>query len=237
MSVRFNSSDFVQGWRECLPILLAVCAFAMLFGATGVNNGLTANETLLSSAVVFAGASQFVFLELYGLKAPVWSVLVAVFAVNFRHVLYSASVGRYMGGFSAISRYVSFFFLADPVFGAAEQRAQKPGLTPSFYFGYAIPLYCCWLVFTLIGILFGALIDDPGALGLDMLLSIYFISLLMGFRSRSNWLPVVIASGIASVLFYQWFGAPWHITLGALVGIGVAVIRGKPEVETVADDG
>jgi len=88
-----HRSEFLEGLRDCLPIMFAVAFFGMLFGATAVNNGLTLWQTVGSSAAVFAGASQFVFLELFNQKVPVWSVLLAVFAVNFRHVLYSASIG------------------------------------------------------------------------------------------------------------------------------------------------
>jgi len=117
-----NESQFWAGAKDCLPIMFAVCFFAMLFGATGVNNG-----------------------------APVWSILLAVFAINFRHVLYSASLGRYMGSFSFTQKYSAFFLLCDPLFGAGEIRAQKQALKPSYYFGYGIPLYIIWLVFTALG--------------------------------------------------------------------------------------
>jgi len=224
-----KSSHFISGARDCLPILLAVNFFALLFGTTGVNNGLSVWETVLSSAVVFAGASQFVFLDLYGLQAPVWSVLLAVFAVNFRHVLYSASIGRHMGGFTPFQKAASFMTLADPVFAASEQRAQKQQLTPEYYLGYSLPLYCAWVLCTLLGALFGSLITDPSLLGLDMLLPIYFLTLLMSFRSRTNWLPVVLASGIASLVLYRLLGSPWHITIGCLAGILVAILLAKPK--------
>lgn len=223
-----NESQFFAGFKDSLPILFAVCFFAMLFGATGVNNGLTFGETVLSSASVFAGASQFVFLDLYGQQAPVWSVLLAVFAINFRHVLYSASLGRYMGNFSLPQKYFAFFFLCDPLFGAGEIRASKQPLTASYYFGYGIPLYFIWIGFTALGASFGKLITNPEAFGFDMLLSIYFLSLLMGFRSRPNWLASVLASGVVSVLVYKTLGAPWHIMIGALVGITLAAMIGKP---------
>ena len=215
-----------------------VCSdfFAILFGATGVNNGLAFGETVLSSASVFAGASQFVFLDLYGQQAPVWSILLAVFAINFRHVLYSASIGRYMGEFTFFQKYSGFFFLCDPLFGAGEIRAQNQKLTSAYYFGYAVPLYLIWIGFTALGAGFGKLITDPQAFGFDMLLSIYFLSLLMGFRTRANWLASVLASGVASVLVYKMIGAPWHIMLGALVGITLAAMIGKPVKEKGEND-
>lgn len=221
--------EFFQGTKDCLPIMLAVIFFAMLFGATGVNNGLSIGNTVLSSAVVFAGASQFVFLDLFNQKVPVWSILLAVFAVNFRHVLYSASLGRFMNGFGWWKKYVGFFLLADPVFGAGETRAETKTLRPAYYFGFAFPLYPIWVGFTFVGAWFGKLITNPEAFGFDMLLSIYFLSLLMGFRARANWLSTVLASGTVSLLVYNTLGAPWHIMLGAVAGIILAAFLGKPD--------
>lgn len=225
-----TKSDFLQGLKDCLPIMFAVGFFGMLFGATGVNNGLTFWQTMASSASVFAGASQFVFLELYNQKVPVWSVLLAVFAVNFRHFLYSASISRHVEKFNWAQKYFGFFFLSDPAFAASEQKAQNRSLTPAYYFGYAASLYPVWLLVTALGAYMGNLITNPNALGMDMLLSIYFLSLLMGFRSRANWLTVVLASGFVSAIVYKTLGAPWHITLGALAGIALGAFLGKPLV-------
>lgn len=229
-----SKSEFFEGARQALPIMLAVCFFSMLFGATAVNNGLTVLETMMSSALVFAGASQFVFLELYGQQAPVWSILLSIFAINFRHVLYSASIGRYMSHFSVPEKYSSFFLLTDPLFGAGEARAEKHKLTPAFFYGYGLLLYVMWLIFTFIGAWFGAFITNPEALGFDMLISIYFMSLLMGFRSRPNWLSTVLASGIVAFLVFKYVGSPWHIMSGGIVGILLAAAIGKPKAKASA---
>mgnify|MGYP003551746224 CR=1 FL=1 len=59
-------------------------------------------------------------------------------------------------------------------------------------------------------------------LGLDMLLSVYFLGLVMGFRARPNWLPVVVVSALAAVLAVKFVGSPWHVSLGALAGVSYA---------------
>lgn len=220
--------EFLEGLRDVLPIMIAVAFFAMLFGATGVSNGLTFWQTLGSSAVVFAGASQFVFLDLFNQQVPVWSILVAVFAVNFRHVLYSAAIARFLGAFPRLLKYIGFFILSDPTFASSEQRAQHRTLTPAYYFGYGGSLYPVWLMFTAIGGLLGNFIEDPNALGMDMLLAIYFMALLMGFKGRPNWFVSVLVSAVASTIIYKTIGAPWHLTLGPLFGILIAAMMANP---------
>ena len=217
----------------------AVCAFAMVFGATATKAGMDLFDIMLSSITIFAGASQFVFLEILGYQAPAWSIVLGVFAVNFRHILYSASLGRSMGEFSTMQKFTAFFFMADPMFTSSEHRASQQPLMPAYYFGFALIQYCIWIVFTYLGAAFGSLISDPQALGVDMLLPIYFMTMVMAFRKRKNWFPIVVASGIGSAFFYHFVGPPWHISLGALMGILAAVIMAKPSgfVGVEEDDG
>ena len=223
-------ADIRQGMRDSVPVLIGAGPFGVLFGALAVENGMTVFEATLMSATIFAGASQMVGLELFGTKVAPWLIVLSIFAVNFRHILYSASLGSKIGHFSAVQKAVSFFFLTDPQFAEAEQRHER-GETISFawFMGLAVPIYVLWIVETIVGALFGRLIPDPHAFGIDFLLPIYFLALVMGFRRRRNWAPVVLASGVASVVAYHTIGSPWHISLGALAGIALAaLIPGRP---------
>jgi 4-azaleucine resistance transporter AzlC len=218
-------SEFFKGVRASLPIVAAAAPFGMLFGALAVDNGLTVGQAVLMSATVFAGASQMVGLELFGADIAPWIVVLSVFAVNFRHVLYSAALGRRIGLFKPWQKPVAFFFLTDPQYAASEARAdRKIALSMSWYMGMAVPVYVLWVVEAYIGGVFGSLITDPGALGIDFLLPIYFLGLVLGFRARPNWLPVVIASGLGSILAFYTVGSPWHVSLGALAGVAIAML-------------
>src|SRR4051794_39094716 len=86
--------DFMTGARAGVPIIVAVLPFGVLFGALAVDNGLSVLETMLMSGAVFGGASQMVGIELFGKHVAPWLIVLSIFAVNFRHVLYSAAFGR-----------------------------------------------------------------------------------------------------------------------------------------------
>lgn len=217
-------TEFVQGIKACVPVVFAAAPFGALFGAAAISHGLPVFETLAASLLMYAGASQFVFLEIYGLGVPAWSVVLAVFAVNFRHFLYSASIGRKLADFKSWRKWVAFFFLTDPQWADAERRHQSHGIRPAFYFGYAFLLYLGWIIGTGLGVVFGSLISEPKQFGFDMLLPIYFLTILMGFRQRANWTSVVLVSGFSSLIFFHFIGSPWHISLGAFVGIGLAAM-------------
>lgn len=80
------------GFQQLLPISLFVAAFGTAFGLAATQMGLSNNNILLMSAFVFAGASQFAVLELWGAQVSIIPVLVTVFAINARHLLMGATL-------------------------------------------------------------------------------------------------------------------------------------------------
>ncbi|TPI27386.1 AzlC family ABC transporter permease [Mesorhizobium sp. B3-2-1] len=220
-----GKSDFWQGVRLSMPVVVASAPFAVLFGALAVDKGFSVLEAFLMSALVYGGASQMVGIQLFGQHVAPWLVVLSIFAVNFRHVLYSAGIGRRIAHWPVIQQALGYFILTDPQFAVAEARAQS-GQTVGFawYLGLGLPVYLFWIVESGLGALFGKLIPDTHALGIDFLLPIYFLGLVMGFRKRPLWLPVVVASACASIVAYKTVGSPWHVSIGAVAGVLLAVI-------------
>ncbi|WP_040676385.1 AzlC family ABC transporter permease [Nitratireductor pacificus] len=217
--------ELAQGLRDSLPVVVAAAPFGVLFGALAADNGLTAFEAMLMSATIFAGASQMVGIELFGQKVAPWLIVVSIFAVNFRHVLYSATLGRKITHWSPVQRLLGFFLLVDPMFAEAERRGEQ-GKRISFlwYLGAALPVYVTWVAEAWVGALFGRMMPDTHALGIDFLLPIYFLGLVMGFHKRPLWLPVVAVSAVASIIAYKTVGSPWHVSIGAFAGVLLAAV-------------
>ncbi|MGP2493196.1 AzlC family ABC transporter permease [Mesorhizobium sp. PUT5] len=220
-----RTSEFWRGARLSIPVVVASGPFAMLFGAIAVDNGFSVFEAFFMSLTVFGGASQMVGIELFGHHVAPWLIVLSIFAVNFRHVLYSAAVGRHLAHWPPAQQAVAYFLLTDPQYAFAEseaQRGRKVGFV--WYMGAALTVYVSWTALTALGAFFGKLIPDTSALGIDFLLPIYFLGLVMDFRKRPLWLPIVAVSAVASILAYRFVGSPWHVSLGALAGVALAVI-------------
>lgn len=224
-----QSAQAVDGIKDALPIMMAVIPFAAVFGAVAMEKGLSFAEMLLASATIFAGASQYVMVELLSKEAPAWSIVLSVFAINFRHLLYSASLGRYMKAFSSPQKAGAFFLLTDPQFAASETRAAQQNLRPSYYFGYAATTYIVWITANVAGAMFGSLISEPEAFGMDLILPLYFTGLLISSHKRPSFFSVLAVSCCTSWLVYYSLGSPWHITLGGLAGLVVAAIQSNPQ--------
>lgn len=220
-----TASEFWAGIRVGVPVAVASAPFAFLFGVIAVDNGFTVAETLLMSAIVYAGASQMVGLELFGQNIAPWLVVLSIFAVNFRHVLYSAAIGRRIAHWPPLQQAIGFFVLTDPQYAETERKGEA-GETVSFawYMGMGAAIYVPWVIEGGLGAFFGNLIPDPHAIGMDFLLPIYFLGLVMSFRTRSNWLPVVTVSAAASILAFNTVGSPWHVSIGAAAGVALAAM-------------
>ncbi|TIT74900.1 MAG: AzlC family ABC transporter permease [Mesorhizobium sp.] len=218
-------SEFWDGVRLSMPVVVASTPFAVLFGALAVGNGFSVLEAFLMSALIFGGASQMVGIELFGQHVAPWLIVLSIFAVNFRHVLYSAGLGRRIAHWPVVQQALGFFIMTDPQYAVSEARAQS-GETVGFawYLGLGLPVYVFWVIESALGAVFGKLIPDTHALGIDFLLPIYFLGLVMGFRKRPLWLPVVVASAVASTIAYKTVGSPWHVSIGAVAGVLLAVI-------------
>jgi len=218
-------SDFWNGVRLSMPVVVASAPFALLFGAIAVDNGFSVLEAFLMSALIFGGASQMVGIELFGQHVAPWLIVLSIFAVDFRQVLYSAGLGRRISHWPVVQQALGYFIMTDPQYAMAEARAQS-GRAVGFvwYLGLGLPVYVFWVIESALGAMFGKLIPDTHALGIDFLLPIYFLGLVLGFRQRPLWLPVVAASAVASIIAYKTVGSPWHVSIGAIAGVLLAVI-------------
>lgn len=228
--------EFAEGMKAAIPVVVAAAPFAVLFGALAIENGFTVAEATVMSAAIYGGASQMVGIELFGQHIAPWLVVLSIVAVNFRHVLYSAAIGPRIGHWPPAQQAAGFFLLTDPQYAEAERRAER-GRKVSFawYMGMGLAIYVPWVIESALGAMFGRLIPDTEALGIDFLLPIYFLGMVMGFRNRPYWLPVVAISAVASILAYQTIGSPWHVSVGAVAGIALAAVLpvrpGRPEGE------
>ncbi len=103
-------ADIIDGVRRGLPLVVVGAPFGLLFGALAVDNGLSLAEAVFMSSIIYAGASQMVGLDLFGQNIAPWMIVMSIFAVNFRHVLYSASTGRRIRHFKPWQKALAFSY-------------------------------------------------------------------------------------------------------------------------------
>src|SRR5687767_5055694 len=88
--------EFRDGMIEIVPVLVAGFPIGLLWGTLAADKGLSPLEAGLTSATLFAGAAQFVAIELWRDPAPWLLLTVTVLIVNVRHILMGASLSRHI---------------------------------------------------------------------------------------------------------------------------------------------
>lgn len=210
--------EFAAGVLQILPLLVALVPFGLLFGALAAQKSLSPLEVALMSITVFAGASQFVAVEIWTTPVAVATISATALMVNLRHVLMGAALAPGLKRWPRGWAYGGLFFLADEIWAFALQRHLRAPLTPGYYCGLVAPLYLGWVTTTTLGTIFGGVMQDPARYGLDFAFTAVFLTLLAGlWQGRKSFLPWAIA-GLAAVAGHLLLPGVWYIALGALAG-------------------
>ncbi len=217
------SRDFRQGVIDIAPVLVAGTPIGLLWGTLAVGKGLSPLEAGLTSATVFAGAAQFVAIELWREPAPWLLLTVTVFIVNIRHVLMGASLSRHMGHIDPRWRPLLLSMMADENWAFSERRALVAPLKLAYYAGLTVPMMAVWTTSSVIGALVGRSLGDPAAFGFDFAFSAVFIGILAGFWKGPRGV-VLAASGITAALAKLYVPGAWYIVIGGMAGVAVAAL-------------
>jgi predicted branched-subunit amino acid permease len=185
---------------------------------------MSAAEAGLTSASVFAGAAQFVALDLWRDPVPWLLLTVTVFIVNIRHVLMGASLARHMDAIPRRWQAALMFLMADENWAFAERRALTQPLTTGYYLGLALPMIATWVTSTLIGAIVGGSFGDPAAIGFDFAFSALFIGILAGFWKGPRTGAVLGASAIVAAAVKFMVPGAWYIVSGGIAGVFVAAL-------------
>lgn len=210
--------EFWSGVRQELPLQLGVAPFGLVFGVLGLAAGLTPLQTILMSSIVFGGASQVVFAQLWGsVPGPVVGASVSV--INLRHMLYSASMAPYLRALPLRWRIPLAYLLTDEAYAVTINRLRHAPQGPYQHYhllGTGMLLWVCWQITTIIGVVFGATI--PPEWSLEFAIPLTFIAVVVPIlRRRADF----VACATAGVISVAGQSLPWKswIILAALGGI------------------
>jgi 4-azaleucine resistance transporter AzlC len=226
----FDWLEFRRGAVDILPVVTAALPIGLLFGTLAAGKGIAPLEAFLMSATVFAGAAQFVAVDLWTNPAPVVLLTFTVFLVNIRHIMMGVSFARHMGEFPPWQRPLAMFFLVDEIWAFAERRALGGPVPPAYWWGMGIALWLQWVVGTTVGAVLGRSLGDPKAFGFDFAFTATFVFILIGFVRNWRTGVVLVASGAVAALAKLAVPGAWYIAIGGLVGVAVAYLLAEEEV-------
>ncbi|WP_197279458.1 AzlC family ABC transporter permease [Devosia sp. A16] len=212
-------AQFWLGVRMFLPVAVSIAAYGVVWGVLAGQAGLSVLEVALMSGLVFAGASQFVALDMWTPGTlPVLSIVIAAGIVNLRMLLMSATLRPLVGHLSLPRQLGAMFFVSDEQWAMTMAEVRKGRGSVAFLLGTGVLSWFTWMGSTLCGRVLGAFIDDPTKYGLDFAFTATFLALLLGmWRGRGDLVPWIVGA-LAAILTSRLIEGNWYIIVGGLVG-------------------
>ncbi len=142
----YSWAGLIEGARLALPVMPGMVMFGAAFGALAAQKGLSLLEATLMSALVYAGASQFVALEMWPEIATLGGIAVlglVTATVNMRFILMTAALRPWFGTLPSWQSYPALFTVTDPGWLIAMNYHARAGATPPFWWAAALPSGCC----------------------------------------------------------------------------------------------
>lgn len=222
--MRTNRAEFFAGMRAELPLMLGVVPFGFIYGALAVQLGVPASIAQAMSSVIFGGSSQFIAAPLIVALAPAPVLILTVFFVNLRHVLYSASIAPYLEKLSLRWKVLLAYLLTDEAYAVGIAHFLKEGEGAErhwFLFGAGLTLWSFWQASTAIGILIGASV--PPEWSLDFALPLTFIAIVVPMLKKRAYVVTAVLAGAGGVIA---FGMPYKLgyIVAAVIAIGVGLL-------------
>ncbi len=216
--------DFVAGAKTIAPILLGIAPFGLVSGVAAVNVGFSPLQAMGMSVFIYAGTSQLAAIELLGKGASVWVIVLTIFVINVRVVMYSASIAPHLQEYSAKWRSLASYLLTDHVYALAISAVDEDRSIKWYMLGLGVTMWAVWQICTLVGVVLGATVPDRW--GLDFVIPLTFLAILVPeLKSRVKTGAAALAGGVAVA------GAGLPMNLGLIVGAVLGVLFGSVAAE------
>ncbi len=214
-------SEFLQGIKDELPILLGVVPFGFIYGVSARGVGIPPLAAQAMSFIVFAGSAQFVIVQLIGAGVPVGIIILTATIINLRHALYSASLAPYLKHLRRRWQMLLAYLLTDEAYAVAITHYHHPGDATRkhwYFLGAGLILWSTWQVSTAVGIVLGA--EVPSSWSLDFTLPLTFIALVVPTLKERAGVAAAATAGIIAVLAAD---LPFRLGLVIATVIGISI--------------
>jgi predicted branched-subunit amino acid permease len=213
-----------EGFKAGAPTLFGIAAWGMVVGVALVKSGLTLNQAVGMTLLVFAGTAQLASLPLILASAPIWVVFATALVVNLRFVIFSALLAphfshlpwykRLLLGYTAGDMTVNLFLLRFPTEAPAVGKV-------SYLKALLLPNWLAWQVGSLAGIFLGSTVPAEWGLGFAGTLAI--LCILVPTMMTSAALCGVVAASATAVVAYE---LPYKLgmLLAVIVGMMISML-------------
>jgi predicted branched-subunit amino acid permease len=189
-----------------------------------VASGIPPLAAMLTSLLVFAGASMVASAQLLASGTPALLVILTTLFINLRFMMYSASLRVHFAHAPLRWRLLIAYLVADNAYGLTLARFADHPDDPAkleFFLGASVPVWLAWQLAVLGGILIGS--GVPGSWRLEFAAPLAFIAMSVPFLRDRATVAAALAAGITAIVAND-LPLRLSVVAAALTGIGVGML-------------
>lgn len=228
-STLFDIAGLRAGAVASTPLALSCAAFGLVYGVLARGVGWSVGDVVVNGVVVFAGASQFMALQMFHPPIPWVAIVVATAAINLRYALIGSSLRGVFAGTGLRDKIIGMHLVADENWVVTIAAAERGEGTPAFLLGGGLTVAAWWVGSGVVGCLLGGRVPTPERWGLDFAFTAAFTVMAMSMRSgrRDAW--VWSAAALGAVLGDELLGGAWFAIAGTVSGALVRAAMWSPD--------
>ena len=216
-----RGARFRRGTRLGLPILLGYVPVGAAFGIAATAAGFSVTQATACSALVLAGAGQFIGVAALQSSANLTAALVATGIVNLRYLLFSATLAPRTRETPRWQQLLIAFTLTDETFAINIDDSLEGRADGWSMIGVGAVSWLGWTVGTFIGAVAGSAIGDPARWGVGFAMPAMFTALLVGQVTGARTAVAAVLAAALALAFSWALPGQWPIVVAAVVAASV----------------
>lgn len=216
---RLQEKGLYDGLKAGFPIVIGYLPIGMAFGLLARNVGVPFGENCLFSILVFAGASQFMALDLLRAGIATGDIVLATFLLNLRHMVMSASLAARLNNINKKWLPIIAFGITDETFSVASLQEGK--LTSAFLLALNGISHGAWIGGTATGYVVGTILPETVQISLGVGLYAMFTAILTPEIKKSMAaLTLAALSGFTYIALdaLKFFPDGWKLITAIIIG-------------------
>ena len=202
--------------RAAAGIAVYAGVFGLAFGAVAAAAGLSVLQTVVLSAVMFSGASQFALVGILAVAGSPVAALAAALLLGARNAFYGVPVSGIVRPHGLGRLLTAHFVIDETTAMAVAQRDRRAGRYA--FWATGVGLCALWNLGTLAGVVVGSSISTT-ALGLDAAAPAIFLALLWPQLTRDRGPAVALGAVVVALALVTIAPAGVPIIAAAVVAI------------------
>ncbi len=201
-----NINQYLCGIKSGFPVFFGYIPAAIAYSVIAGGAGLSGTQTVLMSVMVFAGASQMMAGGMIAANASYFSIILATFILNLRHLIMSMCISERLRKEKLPIKLLAAFGVTDESFSVTSTSDEKHSHSVFFLLGVITITYLSWILGTLIGVLANNILPQIVSDSCSVALYAMFIALLMPNAVKNlKLLLLVVLTAIVNTLLCNVF--------------------------------